>query len=549
MTPLTGGAALAHALAGHGVDLVWGIPGTHNLEIYAHLPPTGIRPIPTRHEQGAAFAADGFARATGRVGVCVTTSGPGVLNAATALAQAWSDSVPVLLISAGMPLRHPGRGTGELHETKDLRAVMQGIVAYSHRVTSVGEIPFAVAQAFATMRGGRPRPVHVEVPFDVLEESAPVEPVAPLARGVARPEIAALQAAAQRLADADRAAIIAGGGAAGAPDLVRSCAEHLGAPVITTFNGKGCIASDHPLCAGTGLHQKAVRELVDESDAVLVVGSELAPADLWDGPLPLQGKLVRIDIDPVAVITNAAPEVALVGDAAPALEALLAAWRGADAAPAAVGERVEARHRRGAGSRSKPDGERPRRWRERIRQEAVQASDRWAWVLDPIGEVLGERGTLAGDSAMVCYRGAAVRLPAQRPRSFLYPTGFGTLGYGLPAGIGAKLARPEDPVVVLMGDGGVMFTVAELAAAAQLGLALPVVVVENGGYGEIREEMLRRGDPPVAVELPAPDFAALAEALGCHGERVPDGDGDALEAALRRGLTAGRPTLLHVRAA
>jgi acetolactate synthase-1/2/3 large subunit len=535
MSPVTGGAALAQALADHGVERVWGIPGTHNLEIYAHLPSCGIRPTPVRHEQGAAFAADGFARATGGVGVCLTTSGPGVLNAATALAQAWSDSVPVLLVSAGMPLRHPGRGIGELHETKDLRAAMQGIVAHSHRVTSVSEIPTAVAQAFATMTAGRPRPVHLEVPLDVLEESAAVEPVAPLPRSVALPEAAALEAAARRLVGVERPVIIAGGGAAGASDLVRSCAEHLAAPVITTFNGKGCIASDHPLCIGTGLHQKAVRELVEESDAVFVVGSELAPADLWEGSLALQGKLVRSDIDPVAVITNAAPEVALVGDAGPVLENLLVMWERADTQRGA--------HRRDL------HGERPRRWRERMTREAAQASDRWAHVLDPIGEVLGERGVLAGDSAMVCYRGAAVRLPAYRPRSFLYPTGFGTLGYGLPAAIGAKLGRPEDPVIVLIGDGGLMFTVAELAAAAQLGLALPVVVVDNGGYGEIRDEMVRRGDPPVAVELPTPDFAALAIALGCHGERVPDGDDEALARALHTALGANRPTLLHVRAA
>ena len=165
---MTGGAAVARALAAHGVELVWGIPGTHNLEIYAHLTASGIRHVLPRHEQGAGFAADGFARVTGRPGVCVTTSGPAVLNAATALGQAYSDSVPVLLVSAGMPLRRPGRGAGHLHETRDLTGALEGVVGVSHRVGSVEEIPVAVAQAFATMTSGRPRPQHIEIPFDVL---------------------------------------------------------------------------------------------------------------------------------------------------------------------------------------------------------------------------------------------------------------------------------------------------------------------------------------------------------------------------------------------
>jgi len=176
-TTTTGGRAVAHALAAHGVEVVWGIPGTHNLEIYAGLSAAGIRHLSPRHEQGAGFAADGYSRVTGRPGVCVTTSGPAVLNAATALGQAYSDSIPVLLVAAGMPLRAPGLGNGELHETKDLVGALDGIVAYAHRVTSVAEIPVAVAQAFARMTTGRPRPVVIEIPLDVLAEEGDVQAV------------------------------------------------------------------------------------------------------------------------------------------------------------------------------------------------------------------------------------------------------------------------------------------------------------------------------------------------------------------------------------
>src|SRR6185295_6486060 len=291
-TRTTGGRAVAHALAAHGVKVVWGIPGTHNLELYAGLAEAGIRHLSPRHEQGAAFAADGYARVTGRVGVCVTTSGPAVLNAATALGQAYSDSVPVLLVAAGMPVRHPGLGNGELHETKDLIGAMRGVVDYAHRVTSVAEIPLAIAQAFARMRAGRPRPVVVEIPLDLLAEEGEAVPVRAPAPSVLTPVAAELDAAAALLAHARRPAIIAGGGASAAAAELRLGAEGLGAPVACSINGKGTLPDDHPLSVGAGLAVRAVSELVDDSDVVLVVGCELAPSDLWWGPLDLAGKAV-----------------------------------------------------------------------------------------------------------------------------------------------------------------------------------------------------------------------------------------------------------------
>jgi thiamine pyrophosphate-dependent acetolactate synthase large subunit-like protein len=513
---LTGAQALTASLSRHGVELLWGIPGTHNLDIYAALPDSGIRHLPARHEQGCAFAADGFARSTGRPGVCLTTSGPAVLNAATALAQAWSDSMPVLLVAPGMPSDHPSRGNGHLHETHDLPGAMGAIVECS--------------QAFATKTSGRPRPAYLEIPYDLLAKRTTVSLVGPLPAATISPDRAVLELAARHLGDAESVMIIAGGGCAGCPEALRSVAERLGAPVLTTFNGKGVIPSEHPLSLGCGLHLEGARQLVQESDVVLAVGTELAPADLWYGPLPLEGRLVRIDIDPVGTVTNATPVVSVVGDAGTTLEGLLGVWERAGP-PEPAGERL------GWAAR----------WRERIRDEVRRGSAPWDRWLDPLGEALGERGILAGDSSMACYYGAWPRLPAHRPRSFLYPTGYGTLGYGVPAGIGAKLGHPDDPVAVLIGDGGLMYTVAELAAAAQLKLPLVVVVADNGGYGEIRDEMNQRGQPPLAVDLPSPDFAGLARALGCDGREIDDSE--ELSAALRAGFAADRPTVLHVRCA
>jgi thiamine pyrophosphate-dependent acetolactate synthase large subunit-like protein len=525
---ITGGQALTGALSAHGVEHLWGIPGTHNLGIYATLGVAGIRHLPARHEQGAAFAADGFARASGRPGVCLTTSGPAVLNAATALGQSWSDSVPVLLVSPGMPSRHPGRGNGHLHETKDLHQTMGGLIAYSHRVGSVDEIPVAVAQAFASMRSGRPRPVHIEIPYDLLIERARVTMVEPIPVTPLVPDDLAVERAARCLAGARSPVIIAGGGAVGAVDALTRVAGQLRAAVVTTFNGRGAVKSSHPLHVGCGLHLRTVRALVEASDAVLAVGTELAPVDLWDGPLPIDGRLVRIDADALQMVTNARPDVCVAGDAAVTLSRLSDRLEQI-AVPRDDGDREEA----------------VARWRRAARDEAERESARWGWVLDPIGDALGRDGALAGDSATICYYGASVRLPAHRPRSFLYPTGFGTLGYGLPAGIGAQIARPDAPVVVLIGDGGVMFTLSELAAAAQLRIPMIVVIADNGGYGEIRSEMIDRGQPTVAVDLPSPDFPALARALGCHGVRADDGD--ELRSALGAAATADRPTVVHVR--
>lgn len=513
---MTGGQALVAALVEHGVDTVFGIPGTHNLEIYRHLAVLGVRHIGTRHEQGAGYAADGYARSTGRPGVAIVTTGPAALNAATALGQAWSDSVPVLLVSPGMPLRHPGLGNGLLHETRNQSAALGHVAAYSHRVTSVAEIPVAVAQAFATMTAGRPRPVHLEIPLDVLLESGEVTvtprvPVAPTAASN-------LEAAAERLRAAERPVIIAGGGArhAGIPEL----AERLGAPVVTTANGKGVLAEEHPLALGAGVHLPAVRALVEDADVVLVIGSELAPSDLWNGPLPLDGKLVRIDVDPAGIVTNAVPDVAVVGDARAAVRELIA--------------------RIGAG---RSGIERAASWRERLRADAATEGAEWLEIVSALA--LPRDAVVAADSAMVCYYGALTNLPVHRPSGFLYPTGYGTLGYGLPAAIGAKVALPDTPVLALLGDGGLMFTVAELATAASLGIALPVVVVDNAGYGEIRNEMLDRADPVHAVDLDPPDFAALARSLGCHGVTLDGANG--LTEAVGKAFAADRPTVIHVR--
>ncbi|WP_336715236.1 thiamine pyrophosphate-binding protein [Arthrobacter sp. USHLN218] len=526
--PRTGGEVLVSALAEHGVDTVFGIPGTHNLPIFAAMPGNGIRNITTRHEQGAGYAADGYARSTGKVGVVVTTTGPAALNAATALGQAYSDSVPILVIAPGMPTGHPSHGNGLLHEFRDQRGAMAGVVQESHRVESVAEIPAAVAQAFARLNRGRRRAEYLEVPLDLLDETAVVENIVPLATGTyeVAPE-AEVNRAAAALAQAGNVVVLAGGGASNASTQVQRVAERLGAPVITTTNGKGVLREDHPLALGSGMQLSEFVELIEGADAVLAVGTEFASADWFGGMPKLPKTLIRIDVDPAGLFANANPSHPLVGDSRETLRQLDIAL-----------ESLSVRADESAAGRVAS-------LKERIIEAQQRSAKTWLASLASLDEVLPENTVIAADNAMVAYNGALAVLRPKRSRSFLFPTGAGTLGYGLPAGIGAKIAAPETTVVVLQGDGGMMFSATELATAAQYGVALPVLVYDNGGYGEIHNEMVDRNDPVHSVALNSPDFPALARSLGCLGVELED-PAD-LGALVKDALAADRPTLIHIR--
>ena len=517
--PMTAGELVVRSLESHGVELVFGIPGTHNLAIYKALARSGIRHVTPRHEQGAGYAADGYARASGRPGVAVVTTGPAVLNAATAAAQAWSDSVPLLLIAPGMPLGHPAASTGYLHEMLDQRLAMSGVVERAVRTETHADLARELADAFAAFATRRPRSRFIEIPLDLLEHEAGgavlAAPVA--ARPIADPD--ALDRAAGLLAGARRPLLLAGGGAHGAGAELASALER-GIPVLTSINGKGCVDERHPLAFGARYGLGSAQALIEDADVLVIAGSELGQADLWRSDLAPRGDVVRIDIDPAQVHGNVAAAVALVGDAGPTLAALL------ERVPAVAAEAD---------------------WlarRAEIDREAAETGRRWAEVSAALEAALAPGDLLAADNAMVAYNGllGSVRLAAGS--RFLFPTGLGTLGYALPAAIGAKLARPERRVAAVLGDGGIMFTVQELATAAELKLPLPVVVSLNGGYGEIRREMAEQGFPPLGVDLAPVDLPAVARGLGGHGLALPDAGGlpDALEAAFDR----PGPTLITV---
>jgi thiamine pyrophosphate-dependent acetolactate synthase large subunit-like protein len=539
---LTGGEVAVACLAAHGVEVVFGIPGTHNLPLYAQLERHGIRHVLPRHEQGAGYAADGYARASGRPGVAITTAGPALMNAAAAAGQAQSDSVPLLILAPGMPRAHPAASSGYLHEMPSQQRAMSGVVARSVRVMSHAELASELAAAFTAFRTERPRARYVEVPLDLLAEEAEVVVPEPQHAGPPAPAPAAMAAAVELLRGAARPAIVAGGGAAGAADALRDVAERIGAPVITTANGKGTLPEDHPLSLGARLNLPAARAWLEGCDVVLAVGTELGESDIWGPPLALSGALIRVDIDALQAHANHVSTVAVIGDAAPALAALADASEGAvtaagDAAPDASGAATP-QVGGSAGPSVAADV------RARLDAEHRAQAGPWLDWLAALRGALPDDAIVVGDSAMCCYYGALGGLPVRRPRSFLYPTGFGTLGYAVPAAIGAQLGAPDRPVLALSGDGGLMFTVAELASAAALQLPLPVVVFVNDGYGEIRNEMADGGFAPVGVDFPPPDLPALARALGCAGDAVQEPD--ALPAAVSAAFERAMPTLIAV---
>jgi thiamine pyrophosphate-dependent acetolactate synthase large subunit-like protein len=527
VTERSGGFAVVQALRDSGTDLVFGIPGTHNLEIYRHLIDSGIRHIAPRHEQGGGYAADGYARASGRPGVLVTTSGPGLTNACTAAATAYADSVPVLIVSPGVPRGLERADVGWLHEMKDQQAHLDCLVERSIRVTSPQHAYQAITGTFAGWPARRPRPVHVEIPVDVLEEAfdpATLATIRVAPYAVRQPSADALDRAAAALTGAGSVLVIAGGGSRRAAEPLRELAEWLDALVLTTVNGKGVLPERHPLSLGASLRLSEACRIVEDVDVLLVVGSELGDSDLWGTHVAPSGTVVRVDIDDRQLQKNLGADVALHGDAETVLR--------------------EVFQRVARGPRRSGLGRQAAALRNRVDAAARVEGGPWRAVHEALVDALPEDTIVAGDSAQVSYFGTVHQWPMSSVGQFLYPTGFATLGYGLPAAIGAKLGCPDRPVIVLAGDGGTMFTVQEFMTAVDQALPIPVIIMNNGGYGEIRDEMRNRGIVEQAVAVRSPDFPALARALGGRGERVADAHHLATAAAAA--LAADGPTLLEL---
>jgi thiamine pyrophosphate-dependent acetolactate synthase large subunit-like protein len=533
---VTGAALAVAALERAGVEVAFGLPGVHNLALWRALGESPIRLVGVRHEQTAAYAADGYARTTGRVGVALTTTGPGAANTLAAVGEAWASRQPVLVIATDIParLRRPGVWRGVLHEATDQAAMFAPVVKRTMRVGEADELGGAVAEAVAEALSPPQRPVYLEVPTDLLgaEAGAASERGGATGAGQAaaplRPDDEHLARAAALLEGSRRPLVWAGGGAvqAGAGEALAALAERLVAPVILTYSARGLLPPGHPCLVEAPPHVAEVGALWDEADVVLAVGSDFdgMMTQGWKQPQPPH--LISVNVDPADAAKNYLPDLLLEADANEAVTALA--------------ERVEPRGGLDALGHRIRD-------LNRAARAAYRESDPEA-----IGFLEAVERALPADAALICdmcipgyWLGGFHRTPA--PRRLAYPLGWGTLGCAFPQGLGAALGG-TGPVVSVSGDGGFLYACGELATAAQERIPLTAVIVDDGGYGMLRFDQDLKGDPHEGVDLHTPDFVALARSFGVRADAV-DGLGERFEGMLGHHLRLDEPTVLVAKAA
>ncbi len=519
----TGGRLVAETLEALGIEVAFGVPGIHALAIWDGLRDSSIKTIGFRTELNAGFAADGYARSTGKPAALLLSTGPGALVSLASLMEAASAHVPVVAVSSQIPSDLIGRGRGYLHELSDQLASFAPIVKWAARADSDVTVPALLAEAWRQALAPPSGPVFVEIPVDILtgETNASVgigtEYVPPAEVGAD-----AIREAARLLNESERPVVVAGGGVlrSGAWSELAELARRLDAPVATTYMGKGAFPADHPLSAGSGCDEAAFKDLLGSADVVLAIGTELGAETTAQYGLSFSGTVIQVDAAQERFGATY-PVQGLAGDARVILDDLL--------------PRVEERDRNGAVRASEVH--------DRVaRGLAEQDRDLERGLLETIRAAVPKNAVTAWDMTILAYW-AAAHFPVTRPRRFLYPLGSGTLGYAWPAALGAAAAGVEKPTLAVVGDGGFLYGIPELATARQFGLDAVVLVVDDGGYGILREYQRASFGETTAVDLVEPDYVALAEAFGVTAERTTP---EQLGAALERAFARGGPGLVHL---
>lgn len=521
MVRMTGGQALVASLHREGVSVIFGLPGVQLYGAMAALrEEPRIRFIATRHEQATTYMADGYARASGDFGVALVVPGPGLLNASAGLSTAYSASSPVLLIAGQVPKSKIGQNVGLLHEVNDQLDAIAPVTKWRQRILEVAEIPAAIREAARQLRTGRPRPVVVDIPPETLEDEGEVTLLDPASAVRPAAPAADLERAASRLQAAREPMILAGGGVnlSGAHDALRAVAEHLQAPVIMTAEGKGALSDAHPLSLGAALWPGApLRGLLDRADLVLAVGTRLATAALQ----PAQ-EVIQLDIDSEEIGRNHARTVGLVGDARATLTLLAERLRAAGPARSPRGAELGAVRAAAAAA----DDQEP--------QAAIQRSLRAGTPHDAIAVF---------DMTQMGYHSRPF-WPVYEPRTYLTSSYSGNLGFAFPTGIGARVARPDRPVIVVAGDGGFLFNSQELSTLVRYRIPVVVVVFTDDSYGNVARDLDEAWGGSIGAELANPDFVRLAEAYGVTGFRAkePAEVGD----LVREAVALQSPALIEV---
>ncbi len=525
------GVEIARTLKAHGVDVVFGIPGVHNIELYRGLEAAGLTHVLARHEQGAGFMADGYARATGKPGVAFVITGPGLCNIMTPMGQAYADSVPMLVISSC--LDETAAKQGQLHQMKDQCGAAACVCDWSQQAQGPDSATRLLDRAFAEFASQRPRPKHIQVP--IADLSQPVGTLsAPMGRDDAAqtpvPGDADHAKLAMLLARARRPLIILGGGIRPQPKFDFGAKfSRLGIASFTTYAGRGLIADDEPLHFGATLGRPDSEKILASADLVVAVGTELSETDLWRDTLGHRAQLVRIDTDPAVLQDRHNAAIAILGDGTQVLAKVFLALKGqAQKNGWSSAEVASARSR----WRAEADADRP----------GIVP------VCDAIRAVVPGETIFYSDMTQFAYVATeAYPMPLRGARGLCqwhHPTGFGTLGYAVPAAIGGKIARPDAPVIAIAGDYGFQYTMPELGVAVELGLSLPILLWDNGKLKEIEDCMSGAQIAPTGVVARNPDFMKLASAFGARS--AEPGDLAAFRDALADALAANLPTLIRV---
>jgi thiamine pyrophosphate-dependent acetolactate synthase large subunit-like protein len=525
------GDAIVEVLRAAGVDTVFGIPGIHTLPFYDALAgEPAIRHVLTRHEQGAAFAADGYARVLGRPGVLTTTTGPGTFNTLAAFAEAWSDSSPIVLLAGQIDAALDGKGRGVLHETPDQGRSFESIAAYVGRPRRSDAVAASVAEALCRSMAGRPRPSYVEMPTDLV--GAPFSGETPRVEmpGRVPPDPDSIVAAA-RLLDAARRILIMPGAAvqrAGASAELRELAIRLDAPVAMAVTGAGSIAADDDWCAGVVIPGRPEwTDLFQAADGVVVVGSRLDDVGTARWTLPLRN-LVHIDVDPAAIGRAYPASVGVVGDARLALRALL--------------DELGARRDDHSAGRDRDWGTARARAMRGATEAAVAPDQRGVRDAFVAARAAMPRDTILTHDAARVNTWSGYFWPVYEPDGSIWPWGSATLGFALGTANGAAIAAPGRRVVATCGDGGFLFTASELATTAAYGLDVTVVVHDDGAFGSIAAYQVRNHGRTYATQLHNPDLVAFVRSFGIPAERVDDiAD---LPAAMRRATSVSGPSVV-----
>ena len=526
MAKMTGGEAFAKSLYREGVRVIFGLPG---VQLYGLLDglakEPGIRFINTRHEQATTYMADGYARAGGDIGTALVVPGPGLQNASAGIGTAYSASSPVLVLAGQVERDLIGVERGMLHEIKGQMDTIKPVTKHQRLVLEAEDIPEAVHEAMEQLITGRPRPVEIEIPPETLYDVADIELLeeGKYERPGGNPE--SIKNGADLIASADNPLFWAGGGviSAEASSELTAIAEFLQAPVITTGEGRGAISDRSHLSIGSFRFKNDTffENRIDDHDLIIAVGTRMAYPEFLKGQ-----KVLQIDIDEEEIGRNYTNTEGILGDAKKSLGALLEALQ----------TRMEARDSR-------------REELSKIKEERFNPST----VIEPqnsyveaIRRAMPDDGILISGMTQIGYY-SRNKYEVYEPRTYLTSSYYGNLGFAYPTALGAKVARPDKPVVAVSGDGGFMFNVQELSTAVHHKINAIVVVFNDNAFGNVMRDQVNMFDGrEYGAIVHNPDFMKLADAFGARGVRIEDGDPESLEKELSNSINIEAPTLIEV---